>query len=847
MTRVLILIPGLAGLVIVGNAANYYRGVDSFAFGITVVMALALIAGIIELLARATRVKGLSRELTGISDKADKEPPKNLDGISRGLRAILRSHLERDPMPTRAPLFTPYLIGLLVMLGLLGTFLGLFETLRGAREALSTSADVDALRAGLSTPMAGLMRSFGTSAAGVACSAMLGLAAVFARRSARALDTTVHYACSHGLSHLSAAKRQLVALVALAEQGESLPAAANALRDAVEQLQAIREEAKTERIEARDQSVAHASKIAGALEAEVGKVGERFLALEGSLREVHNETLLATRAENESIASESRQARVEAAKELSQASASLSEGLGDATKSLREGWTELAGSFDSAQAAGRDEFRTRADALVERIATLEAAWREGHEAATLSVRRIMVEGISEASKAASETVEPTVARIVEATERSASAHLEALRTQLDAEGTARRESDSETLQALRTHVLEVESLLNQARASRNEADEASVLRLGEHLAITLERLDGAAQARATSDGSLLEEIRLHVGELHSNADIQAAQRVTSDESLLESVRRHVGELQSKAEAQASQRAIADAAILDEIRRHVGELQTSTQASANELTTGLTSVAVEWKSASAETAKRDEERAAGLGEVAARFEESLGRTAEAMLARMGAQESNDQRFAERQQEMVEHLRSAVENVSAAADAQVQNIAQFNEAGEVRGAQIETRASARVETLIEALSEATRVQAERLAAFEETLAQQQQTGAELLRQQLVSEARELGEGLSATGAMVREAAGLVQSGGAELSAAVELFSGSVEEHGQAAQRWLSGLSLVERSVEEAGEGAAVEILGQYLTRTHELFDQQLGFQQELFEQLRAARTPPEVVDA
>lgn len=846
MTRILILITGVAGLGIVGRAAAYYRGIDTFAFGITVVMALALIAGIIELLARTTRVKGLRQELSDLSAKADKEPPKNLDGISGGLRAILRSHLERDPMPTRAPLFTPYLIGLLVMLGLLGTFLGLFETLRGAREALSTSADVDALRAGLSTPMAGLMRSFGTSAAGVSCSAMLGLGAVFARRSARALDTSVHHACSHGLSHLSAAKRQLVALVALAEQGESLPAAANALRDAVEQLQAIREEAKTERVEARDQSIAHASKVAGALEAEVGKVGQRFLSLEESLREVHNETLLATRAENESIAAESRQARAAAAKELGQASASLREGLSAATTSLREGWTELAGSFDSAQAAGRDEFRTRADALVERIATLEAAWREGHEAATLSVRRIMVEGISEASRAASETVEPTVARIVDATERSASAHLEALRTQLDAESAARRTSDAQTLQALRAHVLEVESLLNQARESRNEADEASVLRLGEHLAITLERLDVAAQARAASDGSLLEEIRRHVGELNTNAETQLAQRVNSEETLLESVRRHVGELQAKAEEQAAQRETADAALLAEVRRHVELLQSSTEASATELTAGLASVAVEWKSASEQTAKRDEERAAGLGDVAARFEATLGRSAEAMLERMGNQESADQRFAERQVEMVEHLRNAVENVSAAADAQVQNIAKFTETGDARGAEIETRASARVETLIEALSEATRAQAERLAAFEETLAKQQQAGAELLRQQLVAEARELGEGLSTTGAMVREAAGLVQSGGAELAAAVELFSGSVEEHGQAAQRWLSGLSLVERSVEEAGEGAAVEVLGQYLTRTHELFDQQLGFQQELFEQLRAARGPV-VVDA
>ncbi|MBK7003680.1 MAG: hypothetical protein IPH35_28465 [Rhodoferax sp.] len=103
----------------------------------------------------------------------------------------LRIEGERVSMP--GPTLTPYLVGLLVMLGMLGTFLGMVVTFKGAVFALEGSADLFAIRSALAAPIKGLGLSFGTSVAGVAASAMLGLMSALSRRERmevlRQLDT----------------------------------------------------------------------------------------------------------------------------------------------------------------------------------------------------------------------------------------------------------------------------------------------------------------------------------------------------------------------------------------------------------------------------------------------------------------------------------------------------------------------------------------------------------------------------------------------------------------------------------------------------------------------------------
>jgi hypothetical protein len=105
----------------------------------------------------------------------------------------LRVEGERATLP--GPALAPYITGLLVLLGMLGTFLGMVVTLNGTVMALESTTDIQSIRASLAGPVKGLGVAFGTSVAGVAASAMLGLMSALARRerlqAAQALDTQV--------------------------------------------------------------------------------------------------------------------------------------------------------------------------------------------------------------------------------------------------------------------------------------------------------------------------------------------------------------------------------------------------------------------------------------------------------------------------------------------------------------------------------------------------------------------------------------------------------------------------------------------------------------------------------
>lgn len=118
-----------------------------------------------------------------------------LDSVPTSLQNSVRLRIEGERIGLPGPSLTPYLVGLLVMLGMLGTFLGMVLTLNGAVFALEGSSDLQAMRASLAAPIKGLGLAFGTSVAGVAASAMLGLMSALSRRerglTAQLLDTKI--------------------------------------------------------------------------------------------------------------------------------------------------------------------------------------------------------------------------------------------------------------------------------------------------------------------------------------------------------------------------------------------------------------------------------------------------------------------------------------------------------------------------------------------------------------------------------------------------------------------------------------------------------------------------------
>jgi hypothetical protein len=265
---VAIAVPGAIGMAVVIRTLFVYLGHDGLAALIVVAMGVGLGVGLVELALRARRALGLAAETQALPTLANESV---LERASPELRAVLRARLEHTSVPVLAESLTPYLVGLMVMLGLLGTLLGLFETLRGAGHVLSDSGNVEALRSGLTGPLRGLTRSFGCSAAGVSASAMLGLSAVLVRRfEAQALRAVLAYA-SGPWRELSPVRRQLSALEKLSSQGDSLPRAADALALAAERIDALAgrwDEAHKRGIEAQQKSL---GELFARLETELGK------------------------------------------------------------------------------------------------------------------------------------------------------------------------------------------------------------------------------------------------------------------------------------------------------------------------------------------------------------------------------------------------------------------------------------------------------------------------------------------------------------------------------------------------------------------------------------------------
>ncbi|MEM5310917.1 DUF802 domain-containing protein [Paraburkholderia sp. JHI869] len=147
-----------------------------------------------------------------------------LDTLDPGLRNAVRARIEGERVALPGPALAPYLTGLLVLLGMLGTLLGMVVTLKGTGAALESATDLDAIRASLAAPVNGLGFAFGTSIAGVATSAMLGLLSALCRRerieAAQQLDVKI----GTTLRAFSPAHQREASFKLLQRQADAMPA-----------------------------------------------------------------------------------------------------------------------------------------------------------------------------------------------------------------------------------------------------------------------------------------------------------------------------------------------------------------------------------------------------------------------------------------------------------------------------------------------------------------------------------------------------------------------------------------------------------------------------------------------
>jgi len=201
----------------------------------TVCIGAVYVFGAMELRQYRATTQALNQALMAI--------PQDLQSLSdwlitlpAGLQNPVRQRVEGERAGLPGPALTPYLVGLLVMLGMLGTFLGMVVTLNGAVFALEGSSNVAGIRAAFSEPIKGLGLAFGTSVAGVATSAMLGLMSSLARRE-RAQATQVLDTCAAtSLRGFSLVHQRQETFKALQQQSQALPQVVQQLQTLMAQM-----------------------------------------------------------------------------------------------------------------------------------------------------------------------------------------------------------------------------------------------------------------------------------------------------------------------------------------------------------------------------------------------------------------------------------------------------------------------------------------------------------------------------------------------------------------------------------------------------------------------------------
>lgn len=229
----LLFFAGLAAICWIGAG---YLGSNPIGATVALVIGACYVVGGLELHRYQRATASLDTAVAALS-----APPSSLDAwleqLHPGLRHAVRLRIDGARAALPAPTLTPYLVGLLVLLGMLGTLLGMMATLRGTGLALESAADLQAVRGSLAAPVKGLGFAFGTSIAGVAASAMLGLLSALCRRerlqTVQALDAKI----ATTLHAYSQAHQRAEAFKLLQRQAEAMPMLVDRLQAMMEALE----------------------------------------------------------------------------------------------------------------------------------------------------------------------------------------------------------------------------------------------------------------------------------------------------------------------------------------------------------------------------------------------------------------------------------------------------------------------------------------------------------------------------------------------------------------------------------------------------------------------------------
>lgn len=363
MNRHILLAPlFLLGLAIVTWIGAGYVGTHMLGVVVTLAIGACYLGGAFELHRYRQATDTLLRAVADTSTAKDGLSAW-LSSLHASLRPSVRQRIEGERVALPAPALTPYLVGLLVLLGMLGTLLGMMVTLRGTGLALESATDIDTIRGSLAAPVKGLGFAFGTSIAGVAASAVLGLLAALCRRERLHAVHLLDAEITTSLHTHSQAFQREESFRLLQQQAALMP-------DLVERLQAMvasiehHNAAAGERLVAsqsafHERSEAAQAQLAGVLES-VLKTG-----VDASARAVVAALQPSTEATLAGLARESAAVQTTVTEAVQRQLEGLSAGFGAATTAAAASWATAL----EQQRQSNGDLSSNMQALADRLAT----------------------------------------------------------------------------------------------------------------------------------------------------------------------------------------------------------------------------------------------------------------------------------------------------------------------------------------------------------------------------------------------------------------------------------------------------------------------------------------------
>jgi hypothetical protein len=389
------------GLAVVGWIGAGYLQTQPLALGMTALIAAFYLTGVLELRRLHQATTALEQALRDLSD-----PPTALaDWLQRlpaSLRNAVRLRIEGERSALPGPALTPYLVGLLVLLGMLGTFLGMVVTLNGTSLALERATDLQTMRDSLAAPVKGLGLAFGTSVAGVAASAMLGLMSTLCRRrrqqAAQWLDT--HVATTlHGFTRTHQRQQSLQLQQ---QQAQLMPLLVERLQQAVAQLQLQSQQSNQGLLASQERFQDQAEATYRGLAASVDQSLRQSLA--DSARIVASTIQPAVESTMSGIARETAALHGHIADTAQQQLDALARRLGATLDNVLLQAQRSQAEFDAQRLATWSDTLAGMAASLERSAGQISAQAEAHARSTIAEISRLVQAASDAPRAAAEVV-----------------------------------------------------------------------------------------------------------------------------------------------------------------------------------------------------------------------------------------------------------------------------------------------------------------------------------------------------------------------------------------------------------------------------------------------------------